>query len=547
METLLARTARAGNLLLAGTVSEVRGHGPIAALLTERLRALGSRVSPGPGVRYLFLSGEGLPAATPADLAGIAPETIVIDAAADTATPGLDRRAWGEPVDRPRPELTRHTAGGGDILLLSEPAAVPEAAANAGRRRIAWAREHMPVTRDLARALGAGSGLAGIRLGLCLILEPKTAVLALALREAGATVSVFAPGNETDPEVALALAAAGVRVLARPGSTPEQERAAALELLDEAPDYLIDDGSNLIRLAHTDRPNILATLRGAAEETTSGLRPLRVMAEAGELRVPVIAVNDARCKTLFDNAHGTGQSSVFAILELLARERPGIPFAGTRALVIGYGPVGRGVARFLTGLGAIVTISEVDPVRAAEATYDGLALGALAAEAGRNELIISATGIKNTLPLDVLSACADGTYLAVAGGVDEEIALADARAAGARREPHAEQHEILRLPGGPWLNLLAGGDGVNYTAGEGNPVEIMDLSFGVQLSALAQLHTGAPLAPGVHPLSRAADDAVAAAYLAAQNLPLDRASARQRESVAAWTHTRFSISKDNTP
>lgn len=397
----------------------------------------------------------------------------------------------------------------------------PDAAA-----RIAWAAAGMPATRALAAELRESELLNGLRVGVSLVLEPKTAALALALRDAGASVAVFSAVSETDIDTARALAAEPrVRVFA-PGAEPlhpvdtvpvsaeNLDAAHAAAILDWAPELLIDDGAHLVRLAHTEHRDALATLRGASEETTSGVRPLREMAASGELEVPVIAVNDARTKTDFDNRIGTGQSCVFAIADLLdtpaaatAGIRPGL--YGTRWAVIGYGPVGEGVARFAAALGARVTIVERDAERALRALHDGFEARSSTQSLVDSDVVVSATGMWHTVTAEHFATLRPGTTVAVAGGIDDELALDDLDASGWNVDSISENFDVWRAPGqhGQGIIVLAGGGGVNYTAAEGNPIEVMDLSFATQLAALRRLALGADadpagstsrLEPGVH-------------------------------------------------
>ena len=283
-------------------------------------------------------------------------------------------------------------------------------------------------------------------------------------------------------------------------------------------EFLLDDGSHLIRLAHDTEacPGVLDALVGAAEETTSGLRPLRSF----DLRIPVLASNDARSKTLFDNAYGTGQSCWTTILDLIDPRGVGAPVAGMSVVVIGYGDVGRGCARFGAALGAAVTVVELDPVRALQASMDGFGVASLEQAAPSADMLISATGERSTIPLSALEAAPEGAIVTVAGGVDGEVSIDEAVAASWVMSKSGDPHvQTLTSPSGKTLRVLERGEGINYTAGEGNPIEIMDMSFGVQLASLRELltHEG-ELSPGLHDLPREADDAVAAAALAALSL-----------------------------
>lgn len=408
-----------------------------------------------------------------------------------------------------------------------------------GAERIGWARRFMPV-------LGALSGrldLRGSRVGLVLVLEPKTANLALTLRDAGAEVIVHCPGRETSDDVAAALVREGISVLARSGTTRAQDDDLARRMLDAGLDVLVDDGARVVRLAHAE--DRLGPIRGAAEETTSGLRPLRVMAERGELRVPVMAVNDARSKVLFDNVHGTGQSCVLAALDL-----SGLELDGLTCVVAGYGYVGQGVARYAAALGADVVVSEVDPFAALRAHHDGYRVSPLLDACPEADLLFSATGIAHTITADHLKLLKPGAYVAVAGGVPDEVevppggrpirpgvtehgvpAPSGERPSGGERAYGVGHAGVGERPdgggsAGGWF-LLADGECVNCAAAEGNPIEIMDLSLSVQALAVEHLLTH-DLPPAVHLLPDALDERVARLKLAALGLGLDQPSAAQR-------------------
>ncbi|WP_231580763.1 MULTISPECIES: adenosylhomocysteinase [unclassified Leucobacter] len=574
-ERAVRLAARAGNRLLAGGRAEVRIDDPVrAAAITGVLTRMGVRVGAGSGAGrpdFVFAARDGARVAdairafarTDSAVTGLpvtvipvplGPSTSDIEGDLDLtgtvhATLGADWRA--EPLRR---DILAFHGPEGSAAVALRTGLEPEADAEA---RIAWAALGMPVTAALAAELAERRSVAGTRVAVSLVLEPKTSALALALQRAGAEVAVFSAVSETDPSVARALAAGGVRVFAPQTQVAAHEAAAvdaehAAGVLDWRPQLLVDDGSHLIRLAHSERPEALSGLRGSSEETTSGVRPLHEMAAAGELRLPVIAVNDARTKTDFDNRVGTGQSCVLAVADLLdpddapplVLERPLVPVAGTSWTVVGYGPVGEGVARFAAALGARVTVVERDAVRALSAVHDGFAAAPLAEACASADVVISATGVWHTLDGAVLAALRPGTAVAVAGGIDDELGLDELGAAGwmARElapgiaewsEPGSEatEHGIL---------VLADGGGVNYTAGEGNPIEVMDLSFATQLAALDRL-ARAELEPGVHAIETADELRVAAAALAARGDGADPAPVGARPGGAAqpWRVHRY--------
>lgn len=399
-----------------------------------------------------------------------------------------------------------------------------------GAERIAWARTFMPVSHAIADELRASGRVNGVRIAVSDVLEPKTAAVALLLAEAGAAVAVSCVGRDTDDAVAAALVHAGIPTYARRGADGAEDRENVLSLLEHRPEVIVDDGASTIRLAHTERPDIVAGMSGATEQTTSGVRPLRTMERAGELRIPVVAANDARSKSLFDNAHGTGQSVVLAIADLLDR-----PWAGSDVVVAGFGRVGSGIARHAAALGARVTISEVDPVAALQAAFTGYAVEPLADAATHADLLISATGVAHTIAFEHLERLPDGAAVAVGGGAFQEISLHEAAARGAVEVARGDSLSTLRLPNGRSILILDDGNCINVSAAEGNPIQIMDLSFGVQLSAVEHLLASRDtLAAGVHALPAAADDHVAALALTALGGGLDRVSPSQSAYLASW-------------
>lgn len=474
-QVLLRAYARATNMLIAG-----RRFVTSDPELTSLLEAFGAQVTP-------QASEEG--SSTPTGL------DVIFD---------LDKGAFPHPgaITVVAPDGSFQGVYAPDTSLLRGPED-PE--------RIAWARMHMPVTEAAVRRIA--HLLPGRRIGLALVLEPKTAALALMLSEAGAEVSVFGHASETRDDVADELRREGLKVFADSQASPEMEEKLAQEFLAENNEYLLDDGSHLIRMAHDPgrAPTALSALRGAAEETTSGLRPLRHF----PLRIPVIASNDARSKTLFDNAYGTGQSCWTTVLDIIDPDGLGAPIPGMRVGIIGYGDVGKGCARFARALRAHVSVVELDPVRALQARMDGFAVASLGEVASTAGLLMSATGEPSTIPLSALEALPEDAIVTVAGGVVGEVEVEQALAAGWTLSEAGDPHvQRLADPTGKSLRLLEKGEGINYTAGEGNPIEIMDMSFGVQVAALTELLTHADeLEPGLHNLPIQADNAVAQAAL----------------------------------
>ncbi|MEJ6490039.1 adenosylhomocysteinase [Leucobacter sp. USCH14] len=517
MERAIRAAARAGNRLITGSTASVDVTDADArALLTTALRRMGARLRHrDDGVDFAFV-----------DRAG--------EAADRTGGTGL--------------EPARGLAG----LTVGLDGSMHSHRGISADSRIAWAAAGMPATARLAEQLGAGATRRGVRIGVSLVLEPKTAAFARLLADAGCSVAVFSAVSETDPEIAEELARdERIAVFAprkadhgRPASIVDAEHAAAI--LDWGPEYLIDDGAHLIRLAHSERPAALSRLHGAAEETTSGVRPVREMEALGDLRIPVIAVNDARTKTDFDNLIGTGQSCVFAIADVLDDANEVLPYsgiAGARWAVVGYGPVGQGVARFAAALGAEVVVVEQDPVRALTALHDGHEAAPRETALARADVVVSATGVWHTVDAHAMSMLRDGAVIAVAGGIDDEIAIDEMRATGWAEREIAPSVSEWRAPAphdDRAVLVLAQGGGVNYTAGEGNPIEVMDLSFATQVAALVRLmKPGA--AAGVHRLSESDERRVAAAALEARGGGVDPEPRMKRAGGAAqpWAVHRY--------
>ncbi|PZE81720.1 adenosylhomocysteinase [Curtobacterium sp. MCBD17_032] len=514
-------TARVTNMLLAARRFRIVGGDPRdTAALHAMLVGLGSRPADTDvhaAVDQLWCLGtpEQSSAAVEAATAGRLRGAMLLVVDAGRHVPAVDEDAFG-PTTPARPGVLAVPTLSDDVFLVStgrEPEDDPAAEA-----RIRWARRSMPMSRAVADELRRGGLLRGTRVGVSLFLEPKTAVLSLLLQDAGAEVVGYAHADETDDAVAAVLRRVGVPVHASSTATVAEQRALALAMLDTRPHVLVDDGSHVIRLVHQERPDLLPTMLGAAEETTSGLRPLRVMAARGQLGIPVVAVNDARTKTFFDNRYGTGQSAVFATLDLVDALDPGVrpDLTGGSAVVAGFGHVGEGVALVLRALGFRVTVADTDPVRALQAVFAGYAVAPLVEAVRTADLVLSATGVPDTISLTVLRACAPGAVLSVAGGVDQEIAVEGADAAGAERATVGRRVERLTLPDGPAVLLLDGGGCINITAAEGNPIEVMDLSFAAQLGAVRMLvERGDELDRAVVPIDPEVDEATARVALAA--------------------------------
>ncbi len=352
--------------------------------------------------------------------------------------------------------------------------------ASEGHRKIDWAGRHSPVLNTIREKYLKDGSFKGLGVGVALPIEAKTAYLTVVLAEAGADVAVAAPGPYfVQDDVAAALAERGVTVYASSRNPPEEADRELERVLDRAldgkPAVLIDDRAGLVRLAHTTRRNLLEGVRGASEETTSGVAKFRAMELEGVLGFPVIAANDARCKYLFDNRYGTGQSTLTAIMQ-----NTNLMVGGKRLVILGYGWCGKGIARYAAGLGARVTVCEVDPVRGLEAYADGFDVLPATEAAELGEVFITATGSRDVLGPLHFERMRDGAILANAGAVDEEVdTVGLAGVASETREVRRNVQEFV-LADGRKLYLVGHGMVVNLTAGDGHPVEIMDLTFAIQ-------------------------------------------------------------------
>jgi adenosylhomocysteinase len=407
---------------------------------------------------------------------------------------------------------------------IADPTLAPE-----GEQRIRWAQRHSPVLTQLARTRLADGTLRGRRVAVVVHLEAKTAHLAALLADAGAhVVAAGSNARSTQDAVCAALVARGVEVHARHGSSAEEFTADLLAVADSGPEIVIDDGAELTRRIAEHRPDVWERLAGVTEETTTGVARLRALEAAGKLTFPAIAANDARCKHLFDNPYGTGQSTMTAVLRL-AR----LSAAGKRFCVVGYGFVGKGLARRAEGLGGKVTVVEIDPVQALVAHMDGHRVAPLADALSDADVILTATGRIEAIPAVAFVHLADGAILANAGHHDREIdvpALAREATSTDEVRPGVVRYA---LAGGRHVSVLAGGALVNIAGGDGNPVEIMDLSFAVQALAAHRLAAGG-LPPGVAAFPASLDEEIARTKLQTLGVELDPASDAQLAFAGEW-------------
>ena len=406
--------------------------------------------------------------------------------------------------------------------------------ADEGVRRIEWAAREMPVLRLISERFERERPLEGLRVGACLHVTTETANLMLALKAGGAQV-ILAASNplSTKDDVAAALVAAyGISCFARRGENKATYYAHLNAVADTHPQITMDDGGDLVGLLHEHRPEQLAEVLAGTEETTTGVIRLKAMAAADALRFPVVAVNEALTKHLFDNRYGTGQSTLDGILRAT-----NILIAGRQVVVAGYGWVGKGISARMAGHGAHVAVVEVDPIRALEALMDGFQVMTAAQAAPWGQLFVTATGNVNVFRREHFAAMREGAIMANSGHFDAELDLAALRemAEGHVREVRDNVQEFDL--GGKRVNLIAEGRLVNLGAAEGHPAAVMDMSFANQALCaeyVAQHH--AELKPSVYIVPEAIDAEVARLKLAALGITLDPMTPEQVAYMAAWQH-----------
>jgi len=401
-----------------------------------------------------------------------------------------------------------------------------------GVRRIEWARAHMKVLENIRERMVKEQTFEGLKVGMALHTEAKTAVLALTIQEAGAEVRLTSCNPlSTDDSVAVALNEKyGLTTYAKKGQNTKDYYHSLNKVLDMKPDYVIDDGADLIFLLHTTRKELLPKIKGANEETTTGVMRLRSMAQQGALKFPVMSVNDAYMKYLFDNRYGTGQSTMDGFMAAT-----NLVIAGKDFVVAGYGWCGRGIAMRAKGMGADVTVCEVDPIRAIEAKLDGYAVMPMSQAVRSADIIVSATGCKDVVTAKDISAMKDGCVLANSGHFDNEISKSALLKLSKRHAQVRDSVEAFELKDGRKVYLLAEGRLVNLAAGQGHPVEIMDMSFAIQALCLEYLDFSAQtLEPEVYDVPDHLDDQVARLKLQTMGVKIDKLSKDQRAYVRSW-------------
>lgn len=401
-----------------------------------------------------------------------------------------------------------------------------------GIRRLTWAEAHMPVLAEIRERFRKERPLKGLKIGMALHTEAKTGILAITLTEAGAKVRLASCNPlSTDDSVALALKEKyGLEVYAKKGETQDEYYGNLNKVLDMSPDLIIDDGADLIAILHTTRKDLLKNIRGANEETTTGVARLKALAAEGKLMFPVMAVNDAKMKFLFDNRYGTGQSAFDGWMNAT-----NLLVAGKRIVVAGYGWCGKGIAMRAKGLGANVIVTEVDPVRAIEARLDGFEVMRMTEAARIADAVITATGCNSVISGEHLKVMKDGCVLGNAGHFDNEIDKKALDSLSVSKERVREYVDEYRFADGRKVYLISEGRLMNLAAGQGHPAEIMDTSFAAQALAIEYVAKNwKRMDRSVYPIPEEMDREIAKIKLRTLGVSIDELSDEQKRYITGW-------------
>ena len=412
----------------------------------------------------------------------------------------------------------------------------PDSAREEGRRKMDWALQHMPILESLREEFVAEQPLDGEVIAMAMHVEAKTANLVELLAEGGAEVAITGCNPlSTHDDVSAALNEhESITSYAVRGVGDEEYYDAMHAVVAHEPTITVDDGMDMVKLVHEEYPELIDSIIGGAEETTTGVHRLRAMDDEDELHYPVFAVNDTPMKRLFDNIHGTGESSLATIAMTT-----NLSFAGKNVVVGGFGYCGKGVAKKAAGQNANVIVCEVDPRKALEAHMEGYEVLPMAEAAQKGDVFVTTTGNRDVITREHFEVMSDGVLLANAGHFDVEINLEELDDLAVDRFEARDGVEGFEMPDGRVLNVLAEGRLVNLAApiALGHPVEVMDQSFGVQAVVVRELaENGAAYEAGVHDVPDDLDREVAEIKLAAEGVDHDSLSAEQREYMGSWEH-----------
>ena len=409
-----------------------------------------------------------------------------------------------------------------------------------GKRQIEWAARDMPVLLSIRERFRKEKPLKGKRIAACLHVTVETANLMITLKEGGATVVLCAsnPLSSQDEAAAGLVGEYGIPVFAISGEDRDTFFKHIKEVIAIKPDMTMDDGADLVSTIHKEHPEILKTMLGSTEETTTGVIRLRAMAKDGALKIPVVAVNDAKTKNLFDNRYGTGQSTLEAIIRATD-----MLVAGRTFVIAGYGWCGKGLAMRARGMGANIIVTEVDPVKALEAAMDGFRVMPMKEAASLGDLFCTVTGDINVVRGEHFKYMKDGAFICNAGHFDVEIDIRDLEKQGGkprRVRDNVDEYRIgpsTTLRAAKRIYLLAEGRLVNLAAAEGHPASVMDMSFATQaLAAEWLVKQKKGLEPKVYDVSDEIEETVASLKLASMGIEIDALTPEQKKYLASWQH-----------
>ena len=401
-----------------------------------------------------------------------------------------------------------------------------------GSMRLHWAYEHMPVIQEIDKKFRKEQPLAGLKIGMALHTEAKTGMLAVTLANAGAEIRLASCNPlSTDDSVAAALREEfGLKVYAKKFESDEEYYANLNAVLDMKPDFVIDDGADLITMAHTSRREVLSNIKGGNEETTTGIVRLKAMAADKKLEFPVMDVNDSKMKDLFDNRYGTGQSVFDGWMNAT-----NLIVAGKRVVVAGYGWCGKGVAMRSKGLGALVTVTEVDPVKAIEARMDGFDVMPMSEAVKTADIVLTVTGCKDIVTKKDFMNMKDGCVLGNAGHFDNEISKKDLNELAVSKEQVRDFIDCYTMKDGRKFYLIGEGRLMNLAAGQGHPAEIMDTSFSTQAMAIVYMvENHDKLTNNVIPVPDEIDNELARIKLRTLGISIDKLTEEQYNYIHSW-------------
>ena len=396
--------------------------------------------------------------------------------------------------------------------------------APSGEMKIDWVVRNMPALRNIEELFIKEKPFTGLKIALAVHMEAKTAYLCRVLEKGGAEMYVTGCNPlSTQDDVAAAVAAGGIEVYAHHGCTMAEYEDCLCRVLEHGPNIIIDDGGDLIHLMHTKFRDLIPGVIGGCEETTTGIHRLRAMDKAGELRFPMVMVNEADCKHMFDNRYGTGQS----VWDGLMRTT-NLNVAGKHVVISGYGWCGKGVSMRAKGMGAKVIVTETDPIRALEAVMDGYEVMPMREAAKIGDMFITVTGCSGIITPEHFETMKDGAILSNAGHFDVEVDIAALEKLAVKKYDARHNIQGYVLPNGKTLFVIAEGRLVNLAAADGHPAEIMDMSFAVQaLSCRWLAQHRDEVRPGLYPVPREIDRAVAEIKLKGMGVEIDRLSDEQ--------------------